>query len=657
MGGGVAGQRIATKFFDPEVVGQDVAERMHGHIFDPKPLRDLGRRAYTNTAIEQGRLTTGTDVPVDRLFGIAYIASPTGIHAASLKQVYDLPHQPQRIIMEKPVASGWQEERALADLIDGHEGQIYAHEPYLLSTGLKRMKEVVEDQRQHGNFPIDIRVTSSKDRTADVAAGRTGNDSVLGAFGVEVPHTHAAASVLAGVELDAEHIVPGHNLHFTNIAGNPLSEATYTEFFHDDATIRVAQGLGPFVMKGDGAMLDQPVGIIREARVLFADTSSVHLDLRPAVDSQALPYRQTVLTFYDASGEVVNQEILPDYPFRTLARHVLREIDDPSAPRLPDIGIVQSLARCVKLRNIAATARTESERPVPSAAFERIGSEPLAIEQVLTTLRERLPSIASGLVSARHDLSNPAERSFADNPDDPAEHSPSWHQYGILTHSEAFLRVVDQELPLLGEQWGVAAEVNTKLDEKVDGLPRRELLRIVSLLHDIGKFTARTLEEEAGAMSTSFRDHETHSRDIIQSELKGDLLAMGLSEAQVAYVARCAGHHFELGKARRAAKDAGGYTIAFAQSPVFQRVAGEIIAKNSDVALEIGLMFIADSLGKTEVAATATTDEGIRDQKDQLEQEIHTKGLNPRIINQALQQPVNLEVGCRYLQAWADTQK
>lgn len=369
VGGGVAGQRIGTKFFDPEVVGPEVAERMHGHIFDPYPLRDLGRRAYTNLAMEQGRLTTGMSIPVDRPFNIAYIASPTGMHAASLQEINSLPHSPKRIIMEKPVAAGVQEEIALASLIRGREDRIYTNEPYVHSKGLLRMTSIVDDRRSDGNPPVDIRVTSSKDRTRDIAEdGRTGHDSELGPFGVEAPHTIAAAGKLAGVDLGVEHMLPRRNFHFTNIDGNALSEGTYTEFTHNGAIIRVSQGLGSFTMTSEGAMLDRPVGVIREAEVWFARGDRIHLDLRPAVDSTAHPYRQTVLTSYSSFNEMLGQEIIPDYPFRELAQQVLKEINNPRVSQLADIGIVRSLERCVKLSGIAQNVQAISGRPVPSPA-------------------------------------------------------------------------------------------------------------------------------------------------------------------------------------------------------------------------------------------------------------------------------------------------
>jgi hypothetical protein len=129
---------------------------------------------------------------------------------------------------------------------------------------------------------------------------------------------------------------------------------------------------------------------------------------------------------------------------------------------------------------------------------------------------------------------------------------------------------------------------------------------------------------------------------------------MGMHEQQIEYIARCTEHHFDLGKARQVAIDNGGYTMTFARSETFKKVAQDMIKANPELALEVGLMFIADSLSKTRVMATADTDEGINAQRSALEQEIKQKGLDSRLINQALQQPVNVEIGRQYLQTWVD---
>jgi hypothetical protein len=291
-------------------------------------------------------------------------------------------------------------------------------------------------------------------------------------------------------------------------------------------------------------------------------------------------------------------------------------------------------------------------------SFEyRAEKQPLDINHTLVTLRDALPRSASDLIALNHDMSNPLEQVFRDNPDSPAEHSPRWHQYGILTHSEQFRRCMNAGVPLLMEQWGLLDAILVALSQKIDGTSKADLLQLASLLHDIGKFTARTIErQDDGSHVMRFVDHEAHSGAIVRFGFNEALQKLGLSEAQIEYIAECTEHHFELGKVRRVSmENDDNYTMAFARSEALTDIAQGIISTNPELALEIGLMFIADNLSKTEVAATADTDEGIRVQRTDLEQEITHKGLNPYLIDQALQQPVNMAVARRYLQLWASS--
>lgn len=383
MGGGVAGQRLgANKWFDPEVVGADTAQHMRGHIMDPNlPLRKFDDLHHMHAAARKGRLTIDRHIPSDRTFDVAYIASPTGMHVNSLIQAKGLLsivplHQPppEWIILEKPAASGEQEESQLRMLLDWNwldENRIYVHEPYLLSRGMQRLRKVIAGQRRRGNPPTDINVWSTKDRTPDVARGRTGNEPELGAFGIEFPHTHAAASLLAGIDLGSQHVNSGRNVYYTNVDNNSRSEGTYTEFTHRDTVVRVAQGLGPFIMTNRGTLLAEPrPEITRAAEVIFTDGTRAHLDLRPAVDRHALtkehPYRHTVLTTYDAAGDQSAQQHIPDYPIKTLITNVLDKLRNPNAPSLPGIGIVPSLARCIAIRELRQEARIE-DGAIPQA--------------------------------------------------------------------------------------------------------------------------------------------------------------------------------------------------------------------------------------------------------------------------------------------------
>lgn len=274
----------------------------------------------------------------------------------------------------------------------------------------------------------------------------------------------------------------------------------------------------------------------------------------------------------------------------------------------------------------------------------------------LQELSKSLPSFGSYLIRESHDTTVPIDAEFARNPDDPSHHAEKWHQHGIVTHSREFARAIQETIPEHLKAWGVSETADKVLSETIDGTERRQLLAIASLLHDVGKFTARKFEE-GSQDAWHFDGHAEQSGKIVRSELK-DYLGenLNLTDAQIEYIARCTELHFELGEVRKATKTSGeGYTMKFVDTPDFKEAAQEIIEKYPDYALEIGLMFIADGLSKSELSATGETDDEIESQRVELADEISKRGLNPNLINQALQMPVNMKVAKAYLRQWAET--
>jgi hypothetical protein len=93
--------------------------------------------------------------------------------------------------------------------------------------------------------------------------------------------------------------------------------------------------------------------------------------------------------------------------------------------------------------------------------------------------------------------------------------------------------------------------------------------------------------------------------------------------------------------------------MTFANSEVCQEAIDKILDEHPQRGLEIGLMFMADSLSKSEIIATEHTDEAIEAQRPKVEREMQAQGLNSRLIRQALQVPVNMRIVELYLRKWA----
>lgn len=278
------------------------------------------------------------------------------------------------------------------------------------------------------------------------------------------------------------------------------------------------------------------------------------------------------------------------------------------------------------------------------------------IEHLAFNLKNTLPSIGSQLIETHADMSHPANQSFAQHPNDPLEHAPSWHQFGIVEHSKRFHESMKGSVLDYVEKWGLTEPVEKVLSEEIDGVSKKELLSITALLHDIGKFTARTVEDEPdGSAQLHFEDHEAESGRLIRSDpLQGYLSTHGLTLDQIEYIARGAELHFELGKMRRIAKATeGGYTMQFVDTPEYTDAIDDIISSHPDFAIEIGLQFIADAQSKSEEFSEASDDAGIELDRPILAEKLAAKGLNSKLIAQALQLPVNLKVAEVYLKRWA----
>lgn len=219
------------------------------------------------------------------------------------------------------------------------------------------------------------------------------------------------------------------------------------------------------------------------------------------------------------------------------------------------------------------------------------------VASIARVIDRDLPELARRVIDARLDLSRPENTAFLASPDDRRHHQMQWHQWGIITHTRVFLRHFDEDMSGYLRDWNLAAGVNAVLDSTVDDASRRDLLRVSILLHDIGKFGARTI----GRSGYHFPRHEEVSGDIIREEL--DLPSYGLTAAQTEYIATTAQDHFVLGLMRKAARETGVYDAQFVESDAFEETVREIERTHPDDRVEIGVLFLCDSLAKSDPAA------------------------------------------------------
>ena len=260
-----------------------------------------------------------------------------------------------------------------------------------------------------------------------------------------------------------------------------------------------------------------------------------------------------------------------------------------------------------------------------------------------------LPSIAKMVIPER-----PENDHFRQNPDDPIEHAANWHQFGIITHTSFFLSAFQKEAQEFFKNWGITQKVETKFNEQIDGKSKLELLQISIIFHDLGKFV-RNFEETNGKIEHNFYGHEALSEKIIEeNEFIYRLLnkQFKLTKAQIKYIARCAGLHFELGKSRDVArKTTKGYSIAFADSEECQKSCDTIAFQFPHFKEEIGILFLCDNLAKTDMRIDAETDEEIENQTQNIENILRERNLNPNLISAIKQLPVSIAIARKYLES------
>jgi hypothetical protein len=284
----------------------------------------------------------------------------------------------------------------------------------------------------------------------------------------------------------------------------------------------------------------------------------------------------------------------------------------------------------------------------------------LSISEILADFWGKMSGLARELIEQNLDMSLEANRRFRDNPDSPLEHKPQWHQWGVITHSRKFEEFSRTEVPGYLEEWGVAEAAEQVMLEQIDGRTKGELLGLVAACHDLGKFTTRTIRNDVVAgleRDFDFKGHEAASGRIIrQPGFSGKLRAdYGLTERQIEYVAACAERHYALARIRDAAvHKLGGFTIAFTSSLEFQASADKLMDKHPDFQLELGLMYLADSLAKLEIRSPARTDDEIAAQDAETRRMVTERGLHPILVDGAKQLPVNVALVERYLKRWAE---
>ncbi len=287
--------------------------------------------------------------------------------------------------------------------------------------------------------------------------------------------------------------------------------------------------------------------------------------------------------------------------------------------------------------------------------------QPRDAREITEGLFGRLPEIAKQLSAKYLDQTIETNRRLTENPDDPAEHQPNWHQWGIITHSQKVGQYFREDVPQYLKQWGVDEKVTEHMDERIGNRTKWELVEISVPLHDLGKFVERQVREKKGKQAKwNYVGHEKKSGEIVRWPAFTDMLQReyGLTREQIEYVAQCVERHYELANIRDAAiQSKKGFSLEFVESDDFARASEKLAGNFKEFEPELGIYYLADSLAKTDVRITAERDEDIPPQEPMILQTLSERGLSPKLANAVKQNPVSIASARKFLQTWAESQE
>ncbi len=268
----------------------------------------------------------------------------------------------------------------------------------------------------------------------------------------------------------------------------------------------------------------------------------------------------------------------------------------------------------------------------------------LSIDEIIEEVNINLEDISRSVLSKEIDketdsLIQQYKQQFFAELDSPEQHQPNWHQWGIITHTRNFMKMYDNEVKQYLKAWNRLEAIEEHLLEKIDGISKSKLIYLGILLHDIGKFQKNYSKKLNWRVIYTFNKHEVYSQEIIQNDLYPLLHDhYGLTDKQIEYIAMCAQYHFELGFIREVGKKSKyGYSVAFAKSQKFKDAVLDALPSFEEYKIEVGVLFLADSYAKTDVAFEDGTD-------NEILEDLKSQDLNSKLMHAVKQKPVNIEI-------------
>lgn len=342
----IVGANASQGMYGIPLLDASVGAETHITFYDRRQVEPKGQLATLLKGVLRRRVTFVDAFPEGQYFDVVIVAVSSEQHVSALQEALKkLRALPRLIVLEKPLGVSMNDLRWYQSVSRQLQHCVVVDEPYYF------MQSVAELLRLSKVRPVaEVNVWSSKLRRV------VNNHGGLKIFGIEFPHLHGVASLLAGQVLDIADCQV--NNYYRHVQGRPDSDGNFAQFAVQGALYTVAQGLGSFTMGRLGEMnAHHNPPRTRKIRVTYVDGAFVELDLEPAFPpSSSTQAAAGVLSFYDSRGNPHDVIRVPDNPRRFFAEFIVERALQPSTPLLDGVGLQESLARNKALLRLRSAA-------------------------------------------------------------------------------------------------------------------------------------------------------------------------------------------------------------------------------------------------------------------------------------------------------------
>ncbi|MFH1358694.1 MAG: hypothetical protein ABIH37_02300 [archaeon] len=232
---------------------------------------------------------------------------------------------------------------------------------------------------------------------------------------------------------------------------------------------------------------------------------------------------------------------------------------------------------------------------------------------------------------------------YLDNPDFLEDRISAWHQFGLISHTKKVREIYLNKLKEFLRKWDISNLIE-HFDEEIKDVKKSVLFEISIVLHDLGKIPCY-------GDSRVDREHEILSGKIIKEDfLNNKLKDFGLLEEHINYIKKCVETHDILGKELRdKLKHENKLNLDFLNNRDVIEMCKYLYLKYEDFKTEIGIFFLCDLLGKTDIIIDVENDQDILNKEKDIEDILKKRNLPVNLKKAVMQLPMTIKLAEVYL--------